>query len=149
MKSPLFAGLAAVALLAACAETPPPARPIPQAAASMPTPAMPQPAMPTGDGRIATINFTPMSAGLSPMASSNLGLVTERLMANPRSRVVITTYAGPNDSLISRERGQAVRQALLDSGVTPDRIRVTNARMTRGAAADGVQVQVSDGPTRR
>lgn len=143
MKSPLFAGFAAIALFAACAETPPPARPIPQAAP------VPPPAMPTGDGRIATLNFMPMSAALSQMSSANLALVTERLMANPRSRAMITTYAGPNDSAIARERGVAVRQALLDRGVTADRIRVTNARMTRGAAADGVQVQVSDGQARR
>jgi len=143
MKSPLFAGLAAVALLAACAETPPPARPIPQAAP------VPPPAMPTGDGRIATINFMPMSAVLSQMANANLGFVTERLMANPQSRVMITTYGGPNDGAIARERGAAVRQTLLDRGVAADRIRVTNARMTRGAAADGVQVQVSDGQARR
>ena len=143
MKSPLFAGFAAIALLAACAETPPPARPIPQAAP------VPPPAMPTGDGRIATLNFTPMSAAMGQMASANLGLVTERMLANPQSRVLITTYAGPNDGAIARERGQAVRQTLLDRGVTADRIRVTNARLTRGAAADAVQLQVSDGPNRR
>ena len=143
MKSPIFAALAALSLVAACAPTPPPPRPVPQAA---PTP---PPAMPTGDGRVATLNFPPMSTELNQMARINLTPVVERLLANPGSRVVITTYSGPSTAPMARERAAVLRQILIDRGVSADRIRVVNGRMARGADVDGVQLQVQDGPTRR
>lgn len=143
MKTPILAALAGLSLLAACAETPPPPRPIPQAA---PTP---PPAMPTGDGRVATLNFAPMSTELNQMARINLTPVAERLLANPGSRVVITTYSGPSTAPMARERAAVLRQILIDRGVSADRIRVVNGRMMRGADVDGVQLQVQDGPGRR
>ena len=144
MKTPIFAALAGLSLLAACASTPPPApRPMPVAAPA------PAPAMPTGDGRVAVLNFAPMSVEMNQMGRSNFAPVADRLLANPQSLVAITTYAGPREAPMARERANIVRQMLIDRGIAPSRIRVVNAPMARGADGDGVQLQVMDGPTRR
>lgn len=139
MMKPLFGALAAATLLAACASDAPPPRPMAQAPAQ---PVAAPPAMPTGDGRVASMNFADMSGDLTESGRGNLGPVVDRLMANPNSRVMITTYSARGDMPMARTRGQAVRQALIDRGVPANRIRVMNAGMMRGADGNAVQVQV-------
>lgn len=134
----LSGAFAAVALLAACAQTPPapPPRPTP---APVPVAA---PAPPTGDGRVATIRFEPGASALLPAGRASLGPVMDRLMANPRSPVTITSYSPRNDMMTSRARTAAVRSALTEQGIAARRIRVVNAGMMANADAEVVQVQV-------
>lgn len=127
---------AALALLAACAQTPPPPRPAPP-----PVPVA-APAAPTGDGRVATIRFEPGTSTLTPAGRASLGPVMDRLMANPRSPVTITSYSPRNDMMTSRSRTAAVRSALTEQGIAARRIRVVNAGMMANADAEVVQVQV-------
>ena len=145
MKLSLIAALGGISFLAACASPPPPPapRPIPMA---NPTP---PPAMPTGDGRVATVTFDANSAEFTQAGRSNIGPVAMRMMNSPESRAVITTYSGPRESGMARQRAAAVRQFLIDGGVPAQRIRVVNGRMMPNADVNGVQVQVQDGPARR
>ena len=137
MSSKLLLGaLAAGTLLGACSSPPPP-RPVPVAA-----PVVPPPAMPTGDGRVAAIRFDPMSSVLTPQARAELGPVLDRLMANPRTPVRITSYSAREAMPLSRERTQAIRMALAERGVDRGRIRVLNARLLPNADPDVVQVEV-------
>lgn len=135
---PFLGALAAVALLGACASPPPP-RPVAQAPA---VPVVPPPAAPTGDGRVAAIRFEPMSSVLTPRARAELGPVLERLLANPRTPVRITSYSPREAMPLARERTQAVRMALTERGVDRARIRVLNARLMPNADPDVVQVEV-------
>jgi type IV pilus biogenesis protein CpaD/CtpE len=133
----LSGALAAAALLAACAQTPPPpppARPAPPPVAA--------PALPTGDGRVAAVRFDPGATNITPMGRATLGPVLDRLMANPRSPVTITSYSERMDIANSRARTAAVRSALTQHGVASNRIRVVNAGMLANADPDVVQVQV-------
>lgn len=134
---PFLGALAAVALLGACASPPP--RPVAQAPA---VPVVPPPAAPTGDGRVAAIRFEPMSSVLTPRARAELGPVLERLLANPRAPVRITSYSPREAMPLARERTQAVRMALTERGVDRARIRVLNARLLPNADPDVVQVEV-------
>lgn len=137
LHKPTLAALAAAALLAACADPAPPARPVMQAPPPMPAAAPVQ--MPTGDGRVTTLNFT---AGAADFDAARLGAAVDRLNANPRARVTIATYSSRAGMGVARARAQAVRQALVDRGIAPNRIRIVNGGMMRGADADAVQVSV-------
>jgi type IV pilus biogenesis protein CpaD/CtpE len=128
--------LAAAALLAACAQTPPPPPPRP---APAPVAA---PAPPTGDGRIAAVRFDAGTSNLTPMARASLGPVLDRLMANPRSPVTITSYSERTDMARSRARTATIRTMLTEHGVAGNRIRTVNAGMMANADPDVVQVQV-------
>jgi outer membrane protein OmpA-like peptidoglycan-associated protein len=143
MLKPLLGALAALALLGACSSPPPP-RPVAQA----PVVVVPPPAVPTGDGRVATIRFDPMSSVLTPLARAELGPVLDRLMANPGTPVRITSYSERDAMPLSRERTQTIRLALTERGVPTARIRVLNARLMPNADPDVVQVQVQ-GPASR
>lgn len=132
----LSGAFAAATLLAACAQTPPPqpprATPAPVAA---PTP-------PTGDGRVAAVRFEPGSQALTPMARAGLGPLLERLEANPRALVTITSYSERTDLATARARANAVRRALTEQGIAARRVRVVNAGMITNAESDVVQVQL-------
>lgn len=132
----LSGALAAAALLAACAQTPPPPPPRP---APIPVAA---PAPPTGDGRVAAVAFDAGASNLMPMARASLGPVLDRLMANPRSIVTITSYAQRSDMALARARTATIRTALTEHGVNARRVRVVNAGMMNNANPDIVQVQV-------
>jgi outer membrane protein OmpA-like peptidoglycan-associated protein len=137
MSLKIFSGaLAATALLAACAQTPPPPPPRP---APVPIAA---PAPPTGDGRVAAVRFEPGSSTLTPAERTGLTPVLERLAANPRAPVTITSYSERMNVTTSRARGAAVRAMLLENGVARSRIRVVSAGMMANADPDVVQVQV-------
>jgi outer membrane protein OmpA-like peptidoglycan-associated protein len=137
MSLKTFSGaLAAAVLLAACAQTPPPPPPRP---APVPIAA---PTPPTGDGRVAAVRFEPGSQALSPMARAGLTPLLERLTANPRALVTITSYSERTDLATARARAQAVRNALTEQGVAARRIRVVNAGMMTNAESDVVQVQL-------
>lgn len=136
----ILAALAATAWLSACAEPNPPARPA--ASSPPPLPAAQPVQMPTGDGRVTVLNFQPGVGALPETAGASLGAATERLSANPRSTVVIATYATREGMGLARERARAVRQALMERGIAPNRIRIVNGGMRRGADADAVQVTV-------
>ncbi|UPY35645.1 CpaD family pilus assembly lipoprotein [Sediminicoccus sp. KRV36] len=133
----LSGAFAAAALLAACAQEPPPPPPRPPAPAPVAAPALP-----TGDGRVAAIRFDAGTSNLTPMARASLGPVLDRLMANPRSPVTITSYSERMDLAMSRARTATVRSALAQHGVAGSRIRVVNAGMMANADPDVVQVQV-------
>jgi outer membrane protein OmpA-like peptidoglycan-associated protein len=126
--------LATAVLLAACAQTPPPppARPAPTPVAA--------PAPPTGDGRVAAVRFEPGASTLSPAERSGLTPVLDRLAANPRAPVTITSYAERTNFATSRARGAAVRAMLIENGVARSRIRVVTAGMMANADPDVVQV---------
>jgi outer membrane protein OmpA-like peptidoglycan-associated protein len=137
-----MAGLAGLALLAACADNPPPRMaqaPAPQMmpAAPPPTPA-PAPA-PMGDGRTATLRLE--GDMLSDADRAQLSPIVERLQANRRATVTIATHAGREDRAAARTRAQAVRAALVDAGVPANRIRTVNAQ-ARGMSAEEVMLQV-------
>ncbi len=129
--------LAGVLLLAACADPAPPARPVVQAPPPMPAAAPVQ--MPTGDGRVTTLNFT---AGMTDFDAARLNGTLERLNANPRAVATIATYSNRAGMDVARSRARAVRQALLDRGIAPNRVRIVNGGMVRGADADAVQITV-------
>lgn len=127
---------AAAPLLAACAQTPPPAPPRPPPVpVAAPTP-------PTSDGRVAAVRFEPGTSTLTPTARAELGPLLERLEANPRALVTITSYSERSDLATARARAAAVRVLLTTQGVAARRIRVVNAGMMAGADVDVVQVQV-------
>lgn len=132
----LAGAFAATALLAACAQTPPPPPPRP---APVPVAA---PTPPTGDGRVAAVRFEPGTSTLTPMALASLGPLRERLAANPRALVTITSYSERTDLATARARANAVRSALTEQGVAARRIRVVNAGMLANADPDVVQVQL-------
>ncbi|MCW8087471.1 OmpA family protein [Sabulicella glaciei] len=141
IQKPLFAALAVTALLAACANPAPPARPVaPQSAPVAAAP--PPPAAPTGDGRVTHVRFDPTSSTLPDEAMANLGPAVDRLNDNPRTRMTITTYANRQGTQVARSRAQAIRQAMIERGIPANRIRVVNAGMARGAEPDMVQVAV-------
>lgn len=132
----LSGAFAAVALFAACAQTPPPPPPRP---APVPVAA---PTLPTGDGRVAAVRFEPGMSNLTATGRASLAPVLDRLMANPRSPVTITSYSPRTDIMSSRARTTAVRAALTEQGIAAGRIRVVNAGMMANADPDVVQVQV-------
>ncbi|MDB5411884.1 MAG: OmpA family, partial [Rubritepida sp.] len=92
--------------------------------------------------RVAAVRFDPTANTLNPAARSELGPVLDRLMANPREPVLVTSYSDRADMPLARERTQAVRAALIERGVTASRIRVMNSRMMNDADPNVVQVQV-------
>ncbi|MBX9752993.1 MAG: OmpA family protein [Roseococcus sp.] len=133
----LSGAFAAAALLAACAQTPPP--PPPPRPAPVPVAA---PTPPTGDGRVAAVRFEPGTQTISPQARASLDPLLERLSANPRALVTITSYSDRTDLATARARTAAVRSLLTEQGVAARRIRSVNAGMMPNAESDVVQVQL-------
>ncbi|MFL1463922.1 hypothetical protein ACI6QG_17055 [Roseococcus sp. DSY-14] len=131
-----LAALAGAALLAACAgpAAPPPRQPIhiPPMPAAQPAQA------PLGDGRVTMLEFSPGAATLPEGAAGVLDAAVARLGANPRAVAVVTAPATRQGMALAQERAQAVRQALLDRGVSARRIRLVHGRL----GPDAVRVTV-------
>lgn len=139
IRPPFLAALAGAALLAACADPAPPARPVTQAP---PPPVAAAPAAPTGDGRVTTIAFPPGDAAFPADARDTLRPAIERLRANPRSVATVTSWSDRAGMDTARGRARAVRQAIIDGGIAPRRVRVVNAGLRADARPDVVQVNL-------
>jgi type IV pilus biogenesis protein CpaD/CtpE len=76
------------------------------------------------------------------MARASLGPVLDRLFANPRAMVTITSYSERTDLATAGPRAAAMRDVLTEQGVAARRIRVVNAGMLANADSDVVPVQL-------
>lgn len=128
----LAAGLLLIAApFAAATITPSPIR-TPAPASLIPPPERP----------VVQLRFESGAAGLDAGQHLQLAPVVERLRADPRAIVTITSHAQRMEFAIARARAAAVRRAIMGQGIAARRIRVVNAGMGAGADPDMVLVRV-------
>ena len=98
--------------------------------------------LPEPDRRQVLLRFARGVMGLDADQYAELAPILERLRAEPRAIVTITSHAERMAFGIARARAAAVRRAIMGQGIAARRIRVVNAGMVAGVDPDVVQIRV-------